>query len=198
MKRTLSRLIDHSANSGQFIIGHAPHNFTEFGTELFSLSAVLRARENFMPTSLPTIRRNQSLQRSVRPLPTSDLGVANQILSSSVILPAQFYSSSAGLDTTRGEIALMRAVLEDTLGCFQKQTVSSGRRVKRLAREAEAWLFANDYNWPFSFVNICAVLGLDSEYIRMGLKRWRQRPQTEPPKKRRRVSAARPPLKIAA
>lgn len=170
----------------------------EFGPELFLLSAVLRARENSMATSLRTIQRDTSLQRSARPLSTSNLTVASQILSSSVILPAQFYSASVGLDTTRGEIALMRAVLEDALGCFQKQTVSSGRRVQRLAREAAAWLFANDYNWPFSFVNICAVLGLDPEYIRMGLKRWRQRPQTGPQKKRRRVGATRQLLKIAA
>ncbi|HEV8718444.1 MAG TPA: hypothetical protein VGX03_37200 [Candidatus Binatia bacterium] len=147
---------------------------------------------------LRTIQRDPSLQHPARPLPPSDLGVATHILSSNVILPAQFYGSAAGLDTTRGEIALRRAVLEDAIGCFQKQTVSSGRRAQRLAREAEAWLFANDYNWPFSFVNICAVLGLDPEYIRMGLRRWRQHPQPGPPKKRRRLSAARPPLKIAA
>jgi len=170
----------------------------EFGPELFLLSVVLRARENSMATSSRTIQRDTSLQHPAHPLPPSDLGVASQILSSSVILPAQFYGSAAGLDTTRGETALRRAVLEDAIGCFQKQTVNSGRRAQRLAREAEAWLFANDYNWPFSFVNICAVLGLDPEYIRMGLKRWRQRPQTGPQKKRRRVGATRQLLKIAA
>jgi hypothetical protein len=170
----------------------------EFATELFLSSTVLRARENAMKTPLRTIQRENSLQRPARPLSTSDLGAVSQILSSSSILPIQFYGSSAGLDTSRGEIALMRAVLEDAIGCFQKQTVNSGRRVKRLAREAEGWFFTTDYNWPFSFVNICAVLGLDPEYMRMGLKRWRQRPQDEPHKKRRRVGATRPPLKIAA
>ena len=92
----------------------------------------------------------------------------------------------------------MRAVLEDAIGCFQKQMVSSGRRTQRLAREAEEWFFTDDHHWPFSFVNICAVLGLDPEYIRMGLKRWCQRPPTGPQKKRRRVGTARQPLKIAA
>src|SRR2546422_11475704 len=120
----------------------------EFGPELFLLPTVLRARENSMATSLRTIQRDTSLQRSARPLSTSNLTGASQILSSSVILPAQFYSASVGLDTTRGEIALMRAVLEDALGCFQKQTVSSARRFQRLAREAAAWLLANDYTWP--------------------------------------------------
>ncbi len=150
-----------------------------------------------MSTSLPTID-NKSFQHPAFPLFPPDLGVANQILSSSAILPAQFYGPSAGLDTSRGEIALMRAVLEDAVGCFQKQVVSGGRRVQRLAREAEEWFFTDDHHWPFSFVNICGVLGLDPEYIRMGLKRWLQRPPTGPQKKRRRVGTARQPLKIAA
>jgi hypothetical protein len=128
----------------------------------------------------------------------SDLGLASQLLSSVAILPEQFYSPSAGAETARGEIALMRAVLEDAVGCFQKQLVNSGRRAQRLAREAEEWFFADDHTWPFSFVNICAVLGIDPEYIRLGLKRWRQRPPVGPQKKRRRVALASRSLKIAA
>ena len=151
-----------------------------------------------MPTSLPTAYRDQSSQSPALPLLLSDLGVASQILSSTVILPVQFFSSSGGIDTTRGEVALMRAVLEDAIGCFQKQMVSNGRRTQRLAKEAEEWFFADEHHWPFSFVNICAVLGLDPEYIRTGLKRWRQRPPTGPQKKRRRGGTARQPLKIAA
>lgn len=150
-----------------------------------------------MSTPLRTVQRDESRQRSTLPLFT-DLEAASQILSSSVILPVQFHGLAAELDTSRGEIALMRAVLEDAIGCFQKQTVTSGRRVQRLAREAEEWFFTDDHHWPFSFMNICAVLGIDPEYIRMGLKRWRQRPQTTPQKKRRRVNTARQPLKIAA
>src|SRR5262245_24368249 len=149
-----------------------------------------------MSTPLRTVQRDESRQRSTLPLFT-DLEAASQILSSSVILPVQFYGPAAGLDTSRGEIALMRAVLEDAIGCFQKQTVTSGRRVQRLAKEAEEWFFTDDHHWPFSFVTICAVLGLAPEYIRRGLKRWRQRPQTGPQKKRRRVGT-RQPLKIAA
>src|SRR5713101_4192774 len=137
-------------------------------------------------------------RRPALPLLLYDLGAASHLLPPAPILPEQFYSSPTGTNTAHGEIALMRAVLEDAVNCFQKQFVKNGRRTQRLAREAEEWLFRNDYHWPFSFVNICAVLGLDPEYIRMGLKRWRQRPPTGPQKKRRRVGTARQPLKIAA
>jgi len=92
----------------------------------------------------------------------------------------------------------MRAVLEDAVNCFQKQSAKSGRHAQRLAREAEEWLFSDDPHWPFSFVNICAVLGLDPGYVRLGLKRWRQQPSAEPQPKGRQTGPARRPLKIAA
>ncbi len=72
----------------------------------------------------------------------------------------------------------MRAVLEDAIDCLRKQSRKSGRRAQRLAQEAEEWLFDNDQRWPFSFVNICHVLGIDPEYIRRGLKQRRQEPAT--------------------
>ena len=66
----------------------------------------------------------------------------------------------------------MRAVLADAIVCLQQQTDESSYRARRLAAEAEQWFLADDTRWPFSFVNICTVLGLDAEYLRRGLRRW--------------------------
>jgi len=140
----------------------------------------------------------KSFPRPALPLMLYDLGAASQILPPASVLPEQFHSPSTGTDTAHGEIALMRAVLEDAISCFQKESVKSGRRSQRLAREAEEWLFTDDYHWPFSFVNICAVLGLDAEYVRLGLKRWHQHPPAAPRKRKRKATPARPPLPIAA
>ncbi len=121
----------------------------------------------------------QSSDASRRPLlyspvlPWFDVGAA--MLSSVVILPEQFYAFSAKDQVQDGEVALRRAILEDAIRCFQRQFVGKGRRVRRLAREAEEWFAAEDADWPFSFVNICAVLGLEPDYIRRGLKRWCER-----------------------
>ncbi len=92
---------------------------------------------------------------------------------SAVVLPEQFHTAR---DQTPegGEIALMRAVLEEAIACFQKQCLKSGRRAQRLANEAEEWIFSDEESWPFSFVNICAVLRLEPDYIRLKLKRWRE------------------------
>jgi len=90
------------------------------------------------------------------------------------ILPVQFHCSLHCLYHEMGEIALMYAVLQDAINCFQRSAVSDTQQAQRLAKEAEEWVFAEEDDYVFSFVNICAVLRLDSEYLRLGLKRWRQ------------------------
>ncbi len=129
--------------------------------------------------------RFSSLQPAAPRLPVTDhRDTENELLSDTSVLPEQFYGLWASLANRRPEAELMRAVLADALGCFQKGVVHQGRRVQRLAREAEEWLFNDDSRWPFSFVSICAVLGLEPEYIRRGLKRWGQGRPPRAPKKR--------------
>jgi hypothetical protein len=89
----------------------------------------------------------------------------------------------------------MRAVLEDAVSCFQR---ASDINTDRVAKDAERWLFDDDVRWPFSFLNICAVLGINAEYLRLGLKRWRQSPLPKPAQKRRREAVGRRPAQLAA
>jgi hypothetical protein len=122
-----------------------------------------------------------------------DLGAATRALPPAAVLPEQFHSPAVSALSGRGEVALMRAVLEDAIDCFQKQSGRTDRRSQRLLREAEEWLFSDDLRWPFSFLNICNVLGIDPEYVRRGLKHWRQRPlSTAASSKPRGISTTRP------
>jgi hypothetical protein len=114
------------------------------------------------------------------------------------VLPAQFFAPAGGADTERGVVALMRAVLGDALHCLQRYSRQSGRRAQRLTREAEAWFFTDAPHWVFSFVSICAVLGLDPAYLRRGLLQWRQRGAAALRKPRRLIVPAHRPLKRAA
>jgi hypothetical protein len=114
------------------------------------------------------------------------------------VLPEQFHSTAAGLGSGRPEAALMHAVLEDAVNCVRYGLRTTDRRKQRLAREAEEWLLSDDAEWPFSFLNICTVLGLEPQYIRRGLQQWHQRRPTWTHKPKRRVVRSRYPVRIAA
>ena len=94
-------------------------------------------------------------------------------LSPAAVLPEQFFSLTRRHH--KGLAALMYAMLEDAFNCFVKQFVDNGLRTRHLAQEAEEWFFSTDEGWPFSFINVCTVLGLNPEYVRKGLHQWRQR-----------------------
>jgi len=142
-----------------------------------------------------TMHRAPTAHRPSLPLFLYDLTAASQLLPPAAVLPEQFYGESVGTNDGRGEVALMRAVLEDAIDCFQR---APKQNTDRTTKDAEKWLFSNDARWPFSFVNICAVLGLNAEYIRLGLKRWRQNPLAKPARKRRREAVSRRPVQLAA
>ena len=112
------------------------------------------------------------------------------------VMPEQFFSLPHCYD--KGEAALMYAVLEDALICFAKQFVENGLRAQGLAREAERWFFSNDDRWPFSFIKICLVLRINPEYVRLGLRQWRQRRPTHIKRKKRHVVCRTRSLRVAA
>jgi hypothetical protein len=124
---------------------------------------------------------------------------AQSLLSPVLILPEQFCATSSRSYKMRGEIALMCAVLEEAIESFRRYSVVPGRRPQRLAREAEEWILSTHPQWPFSYVNICAALGLNPEYVRKWARQWRQQHPPIPPQKRKRRSVRTPAdLKIAA
>jgi len=90
------------------------------------------------------------------------------------ILPEQVFPSQTSRCPERPETILMRAVLADAFVCVQHGIVNEERRARRLAQEAEARFLSDDDHWPFSFVSICAVLGLEPGYIRREVKHWGQ------------------------
>ncbi|HEY3306592.1 MAG TPA: hypothetical protein VGL70_23980 [Candidatus Binatia bacterium] len=89
------------------------------------------------------------------------------------LLPVQYFDNFHRKVQTEPEKRLMLAVLEDALACFQKHFSSRGGRGLRLFRETEEWIFRGDNSQPFSFTNICEVVGFDPEYVRQGLLKWR-------------------------
>jgi hypothetical protein len=113
-------------------------------------------------------------------------------------LAGPWHPSRACAPRECGEVALMRAVLADAIKCFQRRFLSTRRRDQRLATEAEEWLFTDNSSRPFSFVHICAVLGVEPGYLRLGLKRCGQQIRTHPQRACRPPASRRQPLRLAA
>ena len=112
---------------------------------------------------------NATAQRTV----TASPGVGLE-LEPEVVLPSQFYGRG-GLDASlQPEKRLMLAVLEDAVGTFQKNVWARDRAGQRLLGEVEDWFASDDLNWPYSFPNVCNALGLEVEFLRRGLARWKQ------------------------
>jgi hypothetical protein len=87
------------------------------------------------------------------------------------ILPAQFFPRVAALAPER---RLMMAVLARSLLDLQSNAGTGTRRARRHLAEVEAWFASDDDVWPFSFVNLCHALDLDTCSVRSRLVRWQR------------------------
>jgi hypothetical protein len=63
---------------------------------------------------------------------------------------------------------LMAAVLNDALAVIEHR---DGPQRRKLVRETEEWFASDDVTWPFSFRNVCAVLGVDPAGVRRVVER---------------------------
>lgn len=85
------------------------------------------------------------------------------------LLPAQFFAESDWRALARGEVALCGAILADAIECFHAYRESRDVELRRLARQAERWLFGELGDAPFSMQRVCDALGVDAERVRRSL-----------------------------
>jgi len=71
------------------------------------------------------------------------------------------------------EHRLMLAVLEDAVRVYQVDCLSIHTGSRLRFRETAAWFASDDTSSPFCFVTICEFFGLDPDYVRGGLRRWK-------------------------
>jgi hypothetical protein len=119
--------------------------------------------------------------------PMTDWDPWHEQLSTASVLPEQFFDPPPNFFTGRPVAALLRAVLEDALKCYQSQFLPEGGYLRQEAQEAKAWFWSDEACWPFSFITVCTVLGLEPEAIRRQLKRWSHSHPTVLQKKIRRI-----------
>jgi len=100
-------------------------------------------------------------------------GGMGSILVPDIITPEQFYDVRHDDSAIAPVKRLMMAVLEDALRCFQNNSKARNGPRKRLFAEAEQWLCGETGDGPFSFDTVCETLGIEPEFLRGGLRQWR-------------------------
>ena len=94
-----------------------------------------------------------------------------------VLLPAQYFAAFRRAGGLERERLLMLAVLEDAIDCYQKFAHARDPRGSQMFEEAREWVWSTDRSWLFSFENICDTLEISAEYVRRGLREWREKNQ---------------------
>jgi hypothetical protein len=91
------------------------------------------------------------------------------------LLPSQYFDRMRRRASADGERRLMVAILEDAVDVYRKQAGARDRKRRQMFEDAEAWIESSERSWIFSYENICDMLGIDAEYLRKGLRVWKQR-----------------------
>src|SRR4029450_6519886 len=90
-----------------------------------------------------------------------------------LVLPEEFFGGARRDSCISGEKALMLAVLEDGIRCFQEHLRNARSNPRLLSQQAEEGSRAFDYESPFSFNNVCETLGIDPSALRRALLSWK-------------------------
>ncbi len=91
------------------------------------------------------------------------------------LLPIQYFEAMRRKHLLEGEKRLILSVLEDAVECFMKCIDSATNKGQRLFRDADEWINLEDKRWVFSFDNVCDMLDINAEYMRAGLRRWKEK-----------------------
>jgi len=91
------------------------------------------------------------------------------------LLPIQYFEAMRRKHLLEGEKRLILSVLEDAIECFMKCIDAATSKGQRLFRDADEWIAHEDKRWVFSFDNVCDMLDINPEYMRTGLRKWKDK-----------------------
>jgi hypothetical protein len=99
--------------------------------------------------------------------------VIRDLLAADSVLPEQFWNADRGSMHLSGEYALMWAVLADGVECYRRNAHATSPVQRAEFVDAEQWISKTDWDWPFSFVNLCEMFGFDPAGVRWALQQHR-------------------------
>jgi hypothetical protein len=69
---------------------------------------------------------------------------------------------------------LMLAILEEALNDYQRCWKARDEKGRKRFADAQSWILNMDSEWIFSFINCCEVVGIEPDYLRQEVLRWKQ------------------------
>lgn len=115
------------------------------------------------------VERENAMERDRRPRRADDKEHIASLFQPDLILSAQYFDNLRKKTLLEPEQRLMLAILEDGVNCYRENLHARGGRGKRAFDEAAAWIGRIDFDWIFSFENVCDALGIKPDYVRRGL-----------------------------
>jgi hypothetical protein len=109
------------------------------------------------------------------------------LFSPDVVLPEQFYGLTKGSGMS-GERALQWAVFADGIDSYRRLAQTRTRAGRRELAKLKVWVARSDWDWMYSFVNLCSTFGFDPSAVRQALARFDE--AAEQPARRRRFRHA--------
>ena len=73
-----------------------------------------------------------------------------------------------------GERKLMLAVLIDAIRTLSQELMATRGANRHAWLQDDVWMRSDDHSDPFSFINICAALGLNAGYVRRCIRHLRR------------------------
>jgi hypothetical protein len=123
----------------------------------------------------------------VDPLAEQAEASVSNLFSPDVLLPAQFYRDSTTTQLS-GERALQWAVFADGIDSYRRLARGKSRSAKRELARLRVWAMRSDWDWLYSFVNLCTAFGFDPNAVRRALARMEE--EAGQPLRRRRFRHA--------
>ena len=92
------------------------------------------------------------------------------IFAPDTLLASQYFDRIRRRRDLTGEQRLMCAIIEDGVEVYLKHCAAKYPNHRELFDAAEQWIETKDRTWIYSFDTICDYLGVDSDYLRRGLR----------------------------
>ena len=105
---------------------------------------------------------------------TGDVSHIEHLMASASVLASQQASAS----TWSPEKRLAAAILSSTLAEIRDRHDDPAYE-DQVAEDLE-WIYSDEVEWPFSFLRLCDVFGLDPAWVRFSVEQWRELPGRRP------------------